>query len=385
MTPRAQLPKSKGSAESVTRPVRRVGEGPTPCWVCGRDGHRYGDCPKKKKNVVCGVCGSQAHPPHTCPQRYFPEFRTGNFGAWRNQPRNATYVRSSGNRKAASTTRGENPRLEGDSMRAMSGSTERTSEESGAQALLIRALPSETLLGLAQRISSKCESLPTQDPTHRKLKYYVKIGDHDAVALLDTGATHSFLHLQTAKKWKLALRERPPMSVGFFNKESMLIRHEVTTWVTMGSQRRRWTFLVLGVAADLVVLGLDIIRAWHLVVDPRSLALYIPRVGKQVDFLGVTAKQTQRDGPRRCWMWTGQSQSPSIKGSSSHGTGLGDVVVKSPTVDGKYHFLAGENSDVQVYTVTASSLEEEEAMQTFLASAPKDLKELVMYMKIMNI
>ena len=192
MTPRAQLPKSKGSAESVTRPVRRVGEGPTPCWVCGRDGHRYGDCPKKKKNVVCGVCGSQAHPPHTCPQRYFPEFRTGNFGAWRNQPRNATYVRSSGNRKAASTTRGENPRLEGDSMRAMSGSTERTSEESGAQALLIRALPSETLLGLAQRISSKCESLPTQDPTHRKLKYYVKIGDHDAVALLDTGATHSF-------------------------------------------------------------------------------------------------------------------------------------------------------------------------------------------------
>ena len=61
--------------ETRSRPARRYGQGKTPCWVCGEPGHRYGDCPRRKKNVQCGVCGSDAHPPPICPQRYYPNWK----------------------------------------------------------------------------------------------------------------------------------------------------------------------------------------------------------------------------------------------------------------------------------------------------------------------
>ena len=53
---------------------RKVGIGPTPCFVCGDDKHAWIHCSKKKKGR-CGCCGSEGHLTRMCAQRYHPEVR----------------------------------------------------------------------------------------------------------------------------------------------------------------------------------------------------------------------------------------------------------------------------------------------------------------------
>ena len=53
---------------------RRIGVGPTPCFVCGSDKHSWIDCPKKKKGR-CACCGSEGHLTRMCAQRYHPAIR----------------------------------------------------------------------------------------------------------------------------------------------------------------------------------------------------------------------------------------------------------------------------------------------------------------------
>ena len=47
----------------------KYGEGPTPCYVCGKGDHGWVQCTKKKRGK-CGVCGSEAHWTRHCRQRY---------------------------------------------------------------------------------------------------------------------------------------------------------------------------------------------------------------------------------------------------------------------------------------------------------------------------
>ena len=67
-------PTVAGSPNASVYPRRKIGTGPTPCFVCGTDKHAWIDCPKKKKGR-CACCGSDAHITRWCAQRYFPEVR----------------------------------------------------------------------------------------------------------------------------------------------------------------------------------------------------------------------------------------------------------------------------------------------------------------------
>ena len=53
---------------------RKIGIGPTPCFVCGSDKHAWIDCAKKKKGR-CACCGSEGHLTRMCAERYHPEIR----------------------------------------------------------------------------------------------------------------------------------------------------------------------------------------------------------------------------------------------------------------------------------------------------------------------
>ena len=60
--------------EQLPPDKRKVGKGPTPCFVCGSDQHAWVNCEKKKKGR-CACCGSEAHVTRWCAQRYYPEMR----------------------------------------------------------------------------------------------------------------------------------------------------------------------------------------------------------------------------------------------------------------------------------------------------------------------
>ena len=54
---------------------RKIGVGPTPCFVCGSDKHPWIECPKRKRKGKCGCCGAESHLTKMCAQRYHPQMR----------------------------------------------------------------------------------------------------------------------------------------------------------------------------------------------------------------------------------------------------------------------------------------------------------------------
>ena len=65
---------TSNNTQRYTTLKRKVGIGPTPCFVCGSDKHSWIDCTKKKKGK-CACCGSEGHLTRTCAQRYHPEVK----------------------------------------------------------------------------------------------------------------------------------------------------------------------------------------------------------------------------------------------------------------------------------------------------------------------
>ena len=71
LPPASPFPKSPADpAHSYI--AAKYGEGPTPCYVCGKSEHGWVQCLKKKKGK-CGVCGSKAYWTRHCWQRYRPD------------------------------------------------------------------------------------------------------------------------------------------------------------------------------------------------------------------------------------------------------------------------------------------------------------------------
>ena len=64
--------------------VMKIGQGTAPCFVCGKSGHSWVQCPHRHREGQCGVCGSANHATRMCFKRYQPDpalFKTaGNNG-----------------------------------------------------------------------------------------------------------------------------------------------------------------------------------------------------------------------------------------------------------------------------------------------------------------
>ena len=147
-----------------------------------------------------------------------------------------------------------------------------------------------------------------------------------------------------------------------------------------------------------MVVGLDLVRAWKMVVDPINLRLYMPKdpgtiwevPGMEIegypDAFGecrywrhtpmqgergmgkssICAEELYDDTPRHLLSGTVNAQFR-IKGCGSF----------VPYMDDKYVVMAEETGNVQLFTVMASSEEEGKAMQDFFSSCPVDLQQLI--------
>ena len=64
----AEQPQKPQQTQTVVK--AKYAQGASPCYVCGKDDHRWVVCPRKK-TTGCGVCGVK-HPTHTCSNRWRP-------------------------------------------------------------------------------------------------------------------------------------------------------------------------------------------------------------------------------------------------------------------------------------------------------------------------
>ena len=127
-------------------------------------------------------------------------------------------------------------------------------------------------------IDATSSIFPVSSPTLRgQLLYRIEIEHTSVIALLDHGASHSFM----SKEW--AIRNRIPMkplshlfTYSFFNGTQDVISHMAyPRSVRIGPYVRPWTFFAVARSPCAVVLGLDAIRGWPLFYSPLDDRLFV--------------------------------------------------------------------------------------------------------------
>ena len=224
-------------------------------------------CPKcKVTTALCKVCGSKAHWTRACHQRYFPE----------------EFVSSV--RSASGVNRGRVSRLPWTRKKQEKTpeKVSKTEESAGGAAtekgVVASAALLENPLGWDLGLSvEEYDKVTVSDPNSRILRYWVEVHGEKVNALLDTGATHSFVKGEWARRHNLPTKPCSVASISFFNLQSSLVVQEARVSVQIGDRKRKWKFLVMEVAPYPVVLGIDFLRCWGLVLDPTTLDLFVPR------------------------------------------------------------------------------------------------------------
>ena len=118
--------------------------------------------------------------------------------------------------------------------------------------------------------------LPLHDPRLvRQLQYAITVTGKPANALLDPGATHSFVK----RSWVIEHSLQPttlssPSQVNSFNGQSTTLTQVLYAALGLGASSRAWAFYLVDQSPKDVVLGLDVMLQWPLFLDPTDGSIY---------------------------------------------------------------------------------------------------------------
>ena len=118
--------------------------------------------------------------------------------------------------------------------------------------------------------------LPLHDPRLvRQLQYAITVKGKPANALLDPGATHSFVK----RSWVIEHSLQPttlssPSQVNSFNGQSTTLTQVLYAALGLGASSRAWAFYLVDQSPKDVVLGLDVMLQWPLFLDPTDGSIY---------------------------------------------------------------------------------------------------------------
>ena len=285
----------------------KYGEGPTPCYVCGTKQHGWLQCPKKKRGK-CGVCGSEAHWTRYCRQCFHPQpqarlnFQTLCLEALSNPEihlMNTPFDNDESDIEDGVHQCEEQVEAPGneDIDNAVSSEVSlcqvavplpqklphcpyKPSEEMQSA---VSFLDSDVMQRWGHFLKKVCidastSIFPVTSPSKKgQLLYKIEVDRVPVVALLDHGASHSFMSKDWAFENQMPLKPlKKPFQFSFFNGTHDSITHlAYSKAVRIGTHSRPWTFFVVSSTPMPVVLGLDAIRGWPLFYSPLDDRLFI--------------------------------------------------------------------------------------------------------------
>ena len=308
-------------------PMRKYGEGPNPCWCCGAASHSCFMC-ALRKDGKCVVCGSIGHMSKDCSQWYHPLPR------YTNRPRmQANHMAVIYPTISPSSFEIPKPVLDLPPSLEEIKPTLNVSDRSAAPcsapvqgAALCGAAPtsSNNLSGVTASLSTLARAalkdsrsstvmttgpvstaatsavvtqqwpglwgrlaksflpqtlerlFPLHDPRLvRQLQYAITVTGKPANALLDPGATHSFVK----RSWVIEYSLQPttlssPSQVNSFNGQSTTLTQVLYAALGLGASSRAWAFYLVDQSPKDVVLSLDVMLQWPLFLDPIDGSIY---------------------------------------------------------------------------------------------------------------
>ena len=332
---------------------RKYGQGPRPCFVCGRDGHSWIQCEKKKKGK-CAACGSQAHYTRHCANRFFPraeavlhmitQHATGEVN--NHEPASDLLpVRgpadSEGPAQLHQITRREG--FEGEGKQEGIVSLMHVSQETSKPPRWFR---DEVLL------PSECGKLeagikPVHDPDRTGLLFYrVEMDGGNATVLLDSGATDCFITQSCVDR--LSLRTFPlPRTIYIKHIEGQAAQGITlgccVSTLRIGRFTCGWDLLVVSTLPTDAIIGLNFMRQHRFLLDGATDTLYPPPLPTSPRPRGLGKNLT----------------SPRTRGLDK------TELTESPL------------PNISLHSVTANSPEETEQLRQFRAHLPDALNQVI--------
>ena len=121
----------------------------------------------------------------------------------------------------------------------------------------------------------KLSPLPC-DPSMPQLFYPISVSGCAATALLDPGASHSFMRWSWARERSLPAKPLSlPLGMTTFNNQRAQITHSVEAPVEMKGLHKEWVFLLAEQTPATIVIGLDMLLAWPLFLNLLDRCLYL--------------------------------------------------------------------------------------------------------------
>ena len=219
--------------------------------------------------------------------------------------------------------------------------------------------------------SSVLSVLPLPDSSNEGgLVYPVTLDGWQTSALLDHGATVSFIEEKVARSHGLGITQlaQPRWLMEFTGKRTKLTTCARVQKVGFAGLNLPWCFLITETAPKPVVIGLDLIRRWRVVYDPRDDAVFCLRNQGVVEALafsedGEDARLNQR-----------------FMEAGSHSKGIAvDWVLSyhsSRKANRSSYCLDLDQCALALSTVTASTEVDEARRSELLCSLPALLKDL---------
>ena len=96
------------------------------------------------------------------------------------------------------------------------------------------------------------------------------------MALIDSGATYSFVRREWARRHGLKIQSCTPKVMRLFDHFTHQASEIAVVNFSLGVVDFRWTFMVAEAYYD-VVIGIDLMKAMLLHLDPRNLMLFLPK------------------------------------------------------------------------------------------------------------
>ena len=379
---------------------KKIGKGQNPCWVCGSDQHIWFNCEKRKKGK-CSVCGSMAHLTRECAQRYFPAPNTNptrnNRQVLKVHKENLEESAVEGKTEPNQTNRESRAKQKPCNKKQSKGSTQTCTRNIEADGLLEEcSLP--TSLGLTPAtvaskamiewpnvwgelsskypIGSLFQLSPLAHPPQASLLYYqIEANKTPIVAMLDTGASHTFITYELADQIQAELKPLDnAITTTDFGGQKSSTQHMAHISFRLASVSKICCCYVTHEAPAPVVLGLDIVLSWPLFLNPVDRCVYVPFNAQK----GQIASVTCCDRARRTSPDDIQDDIAVFTVTEWEEKGNNDSFLYDDNIpELSYNPKSMAVEMVTRFSITASGFAEAEELNNFVQSLPSDFREIV--------